>query len=149
MAPICGELENENHRLKKVYFEERLKAENIQEAMVKSGEAISATRDGAAGGSRVGEYQAGVSGFHAQHHLLSLSATAVHRECRSPNSAHAQSAQLGGGLCFLYLHNVKGYRWNHKRVYRIYRELDLNLRIKPRKRIVREKVEPLGRAEGN
>jgi hypothetical protein len=46
-------------------------------------------------------------------------------------------------LCFLYLRNVKGHRWNHKRVYRIYRELELNLRIKPRKRIVREKPEPL------
>ena len=49
----------------------------------------------------------------------------------------------GFGLCFLYLRNVKGYRWNHKRGYRIYRELELNLRIKPRKRIVREKPEPL------
>lgn len=49
----------------------------------------------------------------------------------------------GFGLCFLYLRNVKGYRWNHKRVYRIYRELELNLRIKPRKRIIREKPEPL------
>ncbi len=49
----------------------------------------------------------------------------------------------GFGLCFLYLRNVKGYRWNHKGVYRIYRELELNLRIKPRKRIVREKPEPL------
>ena len=49
----------------------------------------------------------------------------------------------GFGLCFLYLRNVKHYRWNHKRVYRIYRELELNLRIKPRKRIVREKPEPL------
>ena len=49
----------------------------------------------------------------------------------------------GFGLCFLYLRNVKGYRWNHKRVYRIYRELELNLRIKPRKRIVREKPQPL------
>ena len=49
----------------------------------------------------------------------------------------------GFGLCFLYLRNVKGYRWNHKRVYRIYRELELNLRIKPGKRIVREKPEPL------
>lgn len=53
----------------------------------------------------------------------------------------------GFGLCFLYLRNVKGYAWNHKRVYRIYRELELNLRIKPRKRLIREKpmalVEPV------
>jgi putative transposase len=49
----------------------------------------------------------------------------------------------GFGLCFLYLRNVKGYPWNHKRVYRIYRELELNLRIKPRKRLVRETPEPL------
>lgn len=43
----------------------------------------------------------------------------------------------GFGLCYLYLRNVKGYGWNHKRVYRIYRELELNLRIKPRRRIKR------------
>ena len=46
----------------------------------------------------------------------------------------------GFGLCFLFLRNVKGYPWNHKRVYRIYRELELNLRIKPKKHIVREKL---------
>ena len=44
----------------------------------------------------------------------------------------------GFGLCFLYLRNVKGYGWNHKRVYRIYRELELNLRIKPKRRIKRD-----------
>jgi putative transposase len=49
----------------------------------------------------------------------------------------------GFGLSFLYLRNVKGYGWNHKRVYRIYRELELNLRIRPRKRMVREKPEAL------
>lgn len=49
----------------------------------------------------------------------------------------------GFGLCFLYLRNVKGFQWNHKRVYRIYRALELNLRIKPRKRIVRERPLPL------
>ena len=49
----------------------------------------------------------------------------------------------GFELCFLFLRNVKGYGWNHKRVYRIYRELELNLRIKPKKRIIREKPEPL------
>ena len=42
----------------------------------------------------------------------------------------------GFGLCYLYLRNVK----NHKRVYR---ELELNLRIKPRKRLVRDKPETL------
>lgn len=49
----------------------------------------------------------------------------------------------GFGLCFLHLRNVKGFGWNHKRVYRIYRELELNLRIKPKKRIIREKPQPL------
>jgi putative transposase len=49
----------------------------------------------------------------------------------------------GFGLCFLFLRNVKGFGWNHKRVYRIYRELELNLRIKPKKRLKREKPEPL------
>jgi putative transposase len=49
----------------------------------------------------------------------------------------------GFGLCFLYLRNVKNFGWNHKRVYRIYRELELNLRIKPKKRLAREKPQPL------
>jgi putative transposase len=49
----------------------------------------------------------------------------------------------GFGLCYLFLRNVKGFGWNHKRIYRIYCELELNLRIKPKKRIVREKPEPL------
>lgn len=49
----------------------------------------------------------------------------------------------GFGLCFLYLRNVQGYGWNHKRVYRIYRELELNLRIKPRRRIKRDKPDAL------
>ena len=49
----------------------------------------------------------------------------------------------GFGLCFCYLRNVKGYPWNHKRVYRIYRELELNLRIKPKRRIKRDKPDAL------
>jgi len=49
----------------------------------------------------------------------------------------------GFGLCFLYLRNVQGFAWNHKRVYRIYCELELNLRIKPRKRLQREQPEAL------
>ena len=41
------------------------------------------------------------------------------------------------------MRNIKGFAWNHKRVYRIYRELELNLRIKPRRRIKRDKPDQL------
>lgn len=49
----------------------------------------------------------------------------------------------GFGLCFLYMRNVQGHPWNHKRVRRIYCELELNLRIKPRRRIKRDKPDEL------
>jgi putative transposase len=49
----------------------------------------------------------------------------------------------GFGLCYLFLRNVKGFGWNHKRVYRIYRLLELNLRIKPKRRLVRDVPQPL------
>ena len=49
----------------------------------------------------------------------------------------------GFGLCYLHLRNVRGFGWNHKRVYRIYCELELNLRIRSRKRLKREKPETL------
>ena len=45
----------------------------------------------------------------------------------------------GFWLCFLYLGNVQGHVWNPKRVYRIYRDLEPDLRIKPRRRLKREK----------
>ena len=54
-----------------------------------------------------------------------------------------RDSDWGFGLCFDYLRNVKGFGWNHKRVYRIYCDLALNLRIKPRRRLNRHKPEPL------
>jgi len=48
----------------------------------------------------------------------------------------------GFGLMFSWLKN-NGYRYNHKRVYRIYCELKLNLRIKPRKRLPRREARKL------
>lgn len=50
-----------------------------------------------------------------------------------------QNKNWGFGLCFLTLRNVLGLLYNHKRVYRIYCELEFNLRIKPRRRIKRAK----------
>jgi len=70
-------------------------------------------------------YQATLSGENAQVADWLLRLTQTHK-------------RWGFGLCYLYLRNVKGYRWNHKRVYRIYRELELNLRIKPKRRIKRD-----------
>lgn len=40
-------LEEENRRLKKMYAEERLKADILKEAIEKSGKAVSSPRDGA------------------------------------------------------------------------------------------------------
>ena len=55
----------------------------------------------------------------------------------------------GGLACvFRYLRNVQGHVWNHKRVYRIYCELELNLRIKPRKRLKRDKPDALAVPDG-
>lgn len=54
-----------------------------------------------------------------------------------------QHKTWGFGLMFLHCRNLQGKTWNHKRVYRIYCELKLNLRIKPRIRLVREKPQPL------
>ena len=47
------------------------------------------------------------------------------------------------GQCFLHLRNVQVHPWNHKRVCRILCELELNLRIKLRKRLKRDKPDAL------
>ncbi len=48
----------------------------------------------------------------------------------------------GFGLMFRWLRR-QGYVWNHKRVYKIYCKLALNLRIKPKKRIPTREPIPL------
>ena len=54
-----------------------------------------------------------------------------------------QNKGWGFGLCFLSLRNLLGLPYNHRRVYRIYRELELNFRIKPRRSIKSAQPVPL------
>jgi len=56
MMKRMKELEEENRRLKKMYAEEKLKAEIIQEAMEQSGEAISTQGDGATRSTRTSSF---------------------------------------------------------------------------------------------
>jgi len=97
------------------------------------------------------DHSAGLRGLWAERECLPLPAAAERRErsyWRVAGPADGQPPELGFGLCYLYLRNVKGFQWNHKRVYRIYRELELNLRIRPRKRLIRAKPEALAVPNG-
>jgi hypothetical protein len=46
---------------------------------------------------------------------------------RGENGMLVAHRTCGFGVCFLYLRNVKSFEWNHKRLYRIYRALELYL----------------------
>ncbi|WP_095507288.1 IS3 family transposase, partial [Paraferrimonas sedimenticola] len=142
------ELEAENRRLKKMYAEERLKAEVISEAMPKK---VVKPR----------ERRKLAQGSVANHNLsirkacrwFGVSETCYRYQAKlsDENAFIAQKLveltdddnDWGFGLCFAFLRNVEGYPWNHKRVYRIYCELALNLRIRPRRRLNRHKPESL------
>ncbi len=53
-----------------------------------------------------------------------------------------RSPRRGFKKIYQYLRN-QGKPWNHKKVHRIYREMGLNLRVKPKKRLPRRKPQPL------
>ncbi|WP_156035023.1 IS3 family transposase, partial [Pseudorhizobium marinum] len=141
-------LEDENRRLKKMYAEMSMQAELLKEALGKKMTRPSQRREMA--GKAVA--LRGVS-IALACRTFEVSET-CYRYSAKLNDENEQIADLligltrakktwGFGLCFLYLRNVRGHQWNHKRVYRIYRELELNLRIKPRKRLKRDKPDAL------
>ncbi|MBK7656944.1 MAG: IS3 family transposase [Betaproteobacteria bacterium] len=147
MMARMKEIEDENRRLKKMYLEEKLKAEIVAEALAKKWRP-----------SRRREMAQRAVQQRSVPIRVACVAFMVSESCYRYESKHnAENEEIanwlirltdnhrnwGFSLCYLYLRNVKGFGWNHKRVYRIYRELELNLRIKPRKRLVREKPEPL------
>ncbi|MEZ5482723.1 MAG: IS3 family transposase [Porticoccaceae bacterium] len=137
------ELRAENARLKKMYAEERLKAEIRQEAL--EGKLLKPSQRREMAKNIVVSRQVSVR-FACI--CMGISETCYRYEARLSVENQQIADWLlrlttthkrwGFGLCFLYLRNVKGYGWNHKRVYRIYRELELNLRIKPKRRLQRD-----------
>uniref|UniRef100_UPI0040484595 IS3 family transposase n=1 Tax=Rheinheimera sp. TaxID=1869214 RepID=UPI0040484595 len=148
MMARLKELETENTRLKKMYAEERLKAEILKEAIEKKLVKPSRRRELAQKAVQTHSiaiklacalfglsetcyrYQAKLSDENALIADWLLRLTTTHRS-------------WGFGMCFYFLRNVKRFSWNHKRVLRIYRELELNLRIKPKKRLKRDKPDAL------
>jgi len=83
--------------------------------------------------------------------LLNISRTAYHYQAKkSADGEIRQQLQVlaewkprwGFGKMRDYLRN-QGYGWNHKRIHRVYREMKLNLRIKPKKRLPYREPVPL------
>src|SRR6056297_1163029 len=93
------ELEAENRRLKKMYAEERIKAEIRQEVIEGSSKAISSPGDGQRGSRDSGDQRpAGLRGAFHQPELLSVSAEAIGRErrdCRLADPPDPQPEELG------------------------------------------------------
>jgi len=83
--------------------------------------------------------------------LLNVSRTAYRYQLKKPDDAEIrQQLQIlaewkprwGFGKMRDYLKN-RGQGWNHKRIHRVYREMKLNLRVKPKKRLPTRDPKPL------
>ncbi|MFV0292825.1 MAG: IS3 family transposase, partial [Paracoccus sp. (in: a-proteobacteria)] len=141
-------IEDENRRLKKMFAELSMQNELLKEALGKKVTGPSQRREMAA--NAVERRQVSIA--------LSCRTFGISETCyRYSPKLKAENELIadlligltearktwGFGLWFLHLRNIKGHPWNHKRVYRIYCELQLNLRIRPRKRLKRGKPEAL------
>ena len=131
------ELEDEKKLFKKMYAEEKFKSDISVETLKKS--------------SKPSRRKV-IARQCVQNHRVSIrlacesfsESESVNRNRAKKNAENQLVADLllrlthahkrwGYGMCFLYLRIEKSFLWNHKRVYRIYRELELNLRIKSRR----------------
>ncbi|WP_260306370.1 IS3 family transposase, partial [Xanthomonas sp. 3075] len=148
MVSQLKELQEENRRLKKMYAESQMTSEVLREAMGKKMVRPSQRREMArwAVNNKAMSIRSACMAFTVSQTCYRYQAKASDENALIADwliRLTTAYRDWGFGLCFLHLRNVKGFGWNHKRVYRIYRELELNLRIKPRKRLVRERPEPL------
>lgn len=87
--------------------------------------------------------------------IIGISRSAYRYQRKRPNDLEIRKnlkelaekrPRWGFGKMRDYLKN-KGYGWNHKRIRRIYREMGLNIRIKPRKRMPVRSPKPLEQPE--
>jgi putative transposase len=116
------ELEDENARLKKMYADERIKAEIAREALTKKVGRATRLKDVAQEG--VKERSISIR--------LACEAVGISETCyryisklNDENKVIADwllkittnNPNWGFGLCYLYLRNVKLFIWNHKRIY--------------------------------
>jgi putative transposase len=83
--------------------------------------------------------------------LMGISRTACRYESKKPDDQEIREQlrnlaerkpRWGFGKMKDYLKH-QGYCWNHKRVYRVYCEMKLNLRVKPKKRLPTREPKPL------
>ncbi len=58
------------------------------------------------------------------------------------NQIVAKHGRWGFGLCFSWMRN-NGYLWNHKRVWRVYKDMQLNLPRRTRRRLPKLPKQPL------
>jgi len=152
MMSRMKELEEETRRFKKIYLEQKLKAEIVAEALEKKVMRPSRRREMAK--NAVTDRGACIRIACKAFRIIEC-CYRYERKFDVENDEVANclirltdNHRNWGGLCYLYLRNVKGFKWNHNRVYRIYKELELNLRVKPRKRLEREKSEALTVPQG-
>jgi len=87
--------------------------------------------------------------------MINLSRSVFRYEARKQNEQELAKELLevagrkprwGFGKMADYLRN-KGFRWNRKRIYRVYCELRLNLRVKPKKRLPKRTPQMLSQPE--
>jgi putative transposase len=87
--------------------------------------------------------------------LLGISRTVYRYQAKKPDDGEIQKQlreladrkpRWGFKKMYDYLRNQE-YPWNHKRVRRVYRELKLNLRVKPKKRLPARERNPLVQPE--
>ena len=142
------EREEENRRLKKLYVDAQLSADLLRESLAKRMVRPAQRR-------ALAQHTVQTKRTTIQHacRTYGISETCYRHQGRRVDEDAEVADWLvrltttyrtwGFGLCFLHLRNVKQCTWNHVRVYRVSRTLALNLRIKPRPRLVRETPQPL------